>query len=301
VRVLVTGARGMLGRELEPRLEQAGFAVLGPARASLDITLREEVLTALDRHRPGLVINCAAYTRVDQAESEAELAFAVNREGARHLAEACRGLGIPLVHLSTDYVFDGRSPQPYREEDPARPLNVYGLSKWEGEEMVRRELPRHLIVRTSWLYGAHGRNFVKTILRLGRQQEEIRVVADQTGCPTWAGDLAAALTSMAERIQEAPGGVSWGTYHFCGAGHTTWYGLAQEILARQRLQESWRALRLVPITTAEYPTAARRPGWTVLDCRKVTATFGITPPPWQQGVAAVLAELSKSPPPRGLA
>ncbi len=288
MKVLVVGGRGMLGRELQPRLEQAGFRVAAPGRSDLDITREGEVWLALEKIAPNLVIDCAAHTAVDRAESEPEAAFAVNRDGARNLARVCRRIGVPLLHLSTDYVFDGNAARPYKEEDSTHPLNVYGLSKWQGEEAIRRELPAHLIVRTSWLYGAYGRNFVTTILERTREMEEIQVVADQWGCPTWTGALAEALTVMSRRIQENPPGINWGTYHFCGAGYTTWYGLAREIVMQSQGLGVVGATRVLPVTTSEYPTLARRPRWSVLSCQKIEINFGIIPRPWQQGLKQFL-------------
>jgi len=282
----------MLGQDLRPRLERAGFQVfgldvIGSAPAHLDITRAEKILPLFKNLAPALVINCAAYTAVDRAESAPDLAQAVNQGGAGHLADACRDLGIPLLHLSTDYVFDGQSRLPYREDDPVNPLNVYGLTKWQGEEAIRSRLAAHLIVRTSWLYGVHGQNFVKTILRLAPEKEELRVVADQCGCPTWTGDLAEALIVMARRIRDGRDAINWGTYHFCGAGWTTWHGFAQAIV--QEAQR--RDVRVLPITTPDYPTPARRPGWSVLDCQKIGVFFNITPRPWREGLADMLREL----------
>jgi dTDP-4-dehydrorhamnose reductase len=180
------------------------------------------VFAGLREAKPDLVINCAAYTAVDRAENESDQAFAVNRDGAAHLARACNTLRVPLIHISTDYVFDGQADRPYREDDATRPLGVYGLSKWQGEEAVRRHLTEHLIVRTAWLFGVHGHNFVKTILRLAREREELSVVADQHGCPTWTGDLAEALVTMALPCCWQP---TWDLSLLrCRANHLAWLG-----------------------------------------------------------------------------
>jgi len=284
----------MLGQDLCPRLVRAGFEVIGmdvaaPEPFRLDITQPEEVRRFFETFIPDLAINCAAYTAVDKAESEVEQAFAVNHQGAAQLAEACRRLGSFLVHLSTDYVFDGEAKQPYGEEAPAHPINVYGLSKWQGEEAIRARLPRHLIVRTAWLFGVHGHNFVKTILRLAREREELRVVNDQFGCPTWTGDLADALVTLTRHIQAERTAINWDTYHFCGGGQTTWHGFAQAIVEEGRRWEPLRAACVLPIST--YPTPARRPHSSVLDCRKIKAFFNITPQPWRQGLVAMLTKL----------
>ncbi len=240
---------------------------------------------------PGLLINCAAYTAVDKAESEPEAAFAVNRDGPANLADECERLGIPLIHISTDYVFNGKSDRPYREEDAADPLNVYGLSKWEGEEAVRSRLVEHIIVRTSWLYGSRGRNFVKTMLRLGAEREELKVVSDQYGCPTWSFDLAVCLVRIAERVLSGSEEVPWGTYHFCGAGVTTWYNFASAILDEARRRQSSRIARVSPVPTSSYPTVAARPGYSALDCGKIEASFGIAPPPWEKSLAGLIDKL----------
>ncbi|NIM97942.1 MAG: dTDP-4-dehydrorhamnose reductase [candidate division Zixibacteria bacterium] len=220
----------MLGKDLQPSLERVGHLVQGFDLPELDITESKQVLTCLNGTRPDIVINCAAYTAVDKAESEPDIAFAVNRDGSANLAEPCGFLDIPLIYLSTDHVFDGHAQRGYREDDPANPPNVYGQSKWAGEEAIRTQLAEHIIVRTSWLYGVHGNNFVKTMLRLSREQEELRVVVDQHGCPTWTGDLAEALVLMIGRICANQTVIRYGTYHFCGGGFTTWYDFAQEIL-----------------------------------------------------------------------
>jgi dTDP-4-dehydrorhamnose reductase len=288
----------MLGQDLVPRLGRAGFEVVGldvraPGQSHLDITRSEKVRLQLPNFKPDLVINCAAYTAVDKAELEPEMAYAVNRDGTGHLAEACGILGIPLMHLSTDYVFDGSLTRPYREDDSPNPLNVYGLSKWQGEEAIRSRLAEHLIVRTSWLYGVKGPNFVKTILSLAQEKDELKVVADQFGCPTWTGDLAQALVGMTRRIHNG-NNIRWGTYHFCGAGQTTWYEFARAIVEEGRRRKTLRVARVLPISTREYPALAPRPPWSVLDCKKIISAFGISPPPWEQGLGAMLTELFDS-------
>jgi dTDP-4-dehydrorhamnose reductase len=242
----------------------------------------------LAAQRPDLAINLAAYTAVDRAESEAEAAWAVNCTGAMHIAAGCADRGIPLVHLSTDYVFDGYKDGPYREDDPVNPLGVYGASKEAGERAVREALRRHIILRTSWVYGAFGQNFVKTMLRLGAERETLRVVADQHGCPTAAADIASALVALAQQV--AAGEERWGTYHFAGAGATTWHGFAEAIFDLA-LPYRGRRPRVEPIATEQYPTPARRPRNSVLDCSKIADAFGIRPAPWRPALAAVIREL----------
>jgi len=295
MKILVIGNKGMLGRDLQSRLQNAGYILKGLDIDELDITRSGHILPLFEPFGPNLVINCAAYTAVDKAESEPELAFAVNKDGPANLADACKKLKIPLIHISTDYVFDGNAKRPYREDDPVDPLGVYGESKWEGEESVRSRLKEHLIVRTSWLYGIHGTNFVKTILRLAREEEELKVVADQEGCPTWTGDLSDAIVAMADPLSKDRSGTLWGTYHFCGSGTASWYDFARAIVQQALKRESLRALHLTPIATADYPTPAKRPKWSVLDCTKIERVFGIRPKQWREGLTLMLEELYTAP------
>lgn len=296
MKVLIVGHRGMLGRDLLEQRWPAGWAIVGQGRPTLDITRAGDIAKSLRAIRPDLVINAAAYTAVDKAETEAAMAFAVNRDGPALLAAACRQADIPLVHISTDYVFDGRATQPYREEDPPAPLGVYGRSKHAGEAAVRNSLGAHVIVRTAWLYGTHGANFVRTILRLARERDVLRIVADQHGCPTWSQELAQALVSMCSHMAQQRATFQWGTYHFCGAASTTWHGFAQAIVAEARRFESLRARVVEPISTADYPTAAPRPAYTVLDCDKFAATFAVRPRLWRDGLHDFLKGLYTCPP-----
>jgi dTDP-4-dehydrorhamnose reductase len=293
MKVIVIGSQGMLGQDLRTQLMLDGFEVIGLDVAasepfSLDITQPENMLDSFKKLHPQLIINCAAYTAVDRAESEPAKAFAVNRDGAANLANACKHLNIPLVHLSTDYVFDGESNRPYQEDDQANPWNVYGLSKWHGEEAIRTDCPLYIILRVSWLFGLHGSNFVKTILRLAREKEELRVVADQIGCPTWTGHVANALMTIAQKIEQAPHNIDWGTYHFCGKNQTSWYGFAQSIIEEGRRYERLLTERVIPISTSEFLTPARRPKWSVLSCKKIGLAFQINLQPWQQGLKTML-------------
>jgi dTDP-4-dehydrorhamnose reductase len=237
-----------------------------------------------------LVINAAAYTAVDQAESEPKLAFAVNRDGPAYLASCCAEVGIPLLHVSTDYVFDGNKKGPYFETDPVSPLGVYGKSKAAGETEVRGHLKEHIILRTAWLYGINGHNFVKTMLRLGREKEVLRVVADQYGCPTYAADLAEVILTVAAQIGEQRD-IIWGTYHYCGKGVTTWHGFAEKIFDLAREHCSLAVKEVIPITTPEYPTPAKRPANSVLDCSLFTKHFAVHPRPWQESLADMINRL----------
>jgi dTDP-4-dehydrorhamnose reductase len=284
-RVLVTGAGGQVGCDLIT-LGGAGLELLGFDRAALDITRPDAVDAALDRVRPRLVVNLAAYTAVDKAEDEPDAAFAVNRDGAANMARACRRVGIPMIQVSTDYVFDGTKEGAWREDDPVAPLSVYGKSKAAGEAAVRAALADHAILRASWVFGAHRRNFVRTMLgRIGKS-EELRVVDDQRGCPTAAADLACALVAIAHRMLAGPGRHA-GTYHYCNDGETTWFGFAQAIFARAK-ERGLEPPRLVPIKAADYAAKARRPGNSVLDCTKTVARFGIVRPPWRESLKPVV-------------
>lgn len=288
MKILVFGAGGQVGREVCRAAWPAHYAIMPLDRRTIDITKSALVDAILARETPDLVINLAAYTAVDRAENEPEAAWAVNCAGAAHIAAACGDNAAPLIHLSTDYVFDGRKAEPYREEDPVDPLGVYGCTKEAGERAVRAALGHHVILRTAWVYGAYGGNFVKTMLRLAGARPVLRVVADQRGCPTAANDIAAALIVISGHIER--GEAIWGTYHFAGGGATSWYGFAEAIfeLASPRLPAR---PSLVAITTSQYPTPAQRPMNSVLDCRKIKETFGISPPPWRASLAPVIREL----------
>lgn len=287
MRILVTGAGGQVGWELARRGDADLIAL---DRRQLDITRPETIAQALDELRPGLLINAAAYTAVDRAETEAELAHAVNAQAVADLALACRQAGIPMFHLSTDYVFDGSSDRPYREDDPVCPLGVYGQSKAEGEARLRALLPRHMILRVSWVYGVHGHNFVKTMLRLGREREQLRVVADQWGGPTSAADIATVLLELATRL-EARGELPWGTYHYCGQPATSWHALAQAVFRLTPHRDALCVREVLPIGTQDYPTPARRPANSRLDCSLIERELQIHPAAWEDSLAAMLREL----------
>ncbi|MCG2757431.1 MAG: dTDP-4-dehydrorhamnose reductase, partial [Desulfobacteraceae bacterium] len=222
MKILVIGSKGQLGHELLIQGNNSGYEILPADLPDLDITDKTQVKHRLEKSQPSLVVNAAAYTNVDKAETEQNLAFAVNRDGPANLAEICALFKVPLIHISTDFVFDGKKSSPYIESDPASPLSIYGKSKQEGENEVRSRLKKHIILRTAWLYGVHGQNFVKTMLRLGKEKEVINVVADQFGSPTSATDLAAAVLQIISRIKYS-GDINWGTYHYCGHGITTWH------------------------------------------------------------------------------
>ena len=291
--VLVVGANGQVGYELRRARWPAGVDVFGPLRPQLDLEKPATIDAVFARgERYDIVINAAAYTAVDRAESEPERAFAVNRDGAGSLAIAAARCGAALITLSTDYVFDGRSSRPYVEGDSVAPINVYGRSKAEGEAAQRAAVARHLILRTSWVYGVHGANFVKTMLRLGAGRDDVRVVADQHGAPTAAVDIASAIVVLVSRISDGQfdRDSHWGTYHLAGGGATTWAGFAERIFAYQNLATGRRP-RVCPITTADYPTPAQRPANSRLDSSWIAARLGIVCPPWEASLDLVLKEL----------
>ncbi|MEW6290668.1 MAG: dTDP-4-dehydrorhamnose reductase [Thermodesulfobacteriota bacterium] len=290
--ILVTGINGQVGWELLRKGPLHGCRIIGFDRNALDITDSQAVFREIGGNSPDLVINCGAYTAVNKAEEEEEKAWAVNRDGPAWLAAACDRQHIPLIHLSTDYVFNGRASRPYAETSPTAPLGIYGLSKAAGEEEVRAKLANHLIIRTSWVYGIHGRNFVKTILRLGQEKEELRVIDDQRGSPTFAGDLALALLAMAKKIHAGQTNC-WGTYHCCGATDVTWYEFATLILDLARKIHPVKVTKIIPITSEEFPTAAPRPKYSVLDCRKVYSVFGVQLPDLVSGLETFFSDQEK--------
>ncbi len=289
-RVLITGITGQVGSALLALSDGADFTALPMARGDFDLADRDGLKAVLDREAPDLVVNCAAYTAVDQAEQERDRAFAINAEGPGHLAKWCAENVRPLIHLSTDYVFPGDGARPYREDDPIGPTSVYGASKAEGERQIRAAGGPHVILRTAWVYAANGKNFVRTMLRLGSERPEISVVADQRGCPTAAASIALALQIIIERLSAADGLSVAGTYHYVDAGETSWHDFAERIFVRAAA--GWgRRPTVRPITTDQYPTPARRPAYSVLDTTKFRTTFGLRPPNWQDSLDRVLTEL----------
>jgi len=246
MKLLITGAHGQLGCELVEQSQLMGFAVQSPTHRQLDITDLESVKYFINLYKPSLVINAAAYTHVDKAETEKSLAFAVNKTGSANLARICSENGMPLVQISTDYVFDGKKSTSYCETDSISPLGVYGRSKAEGEIEIRSHLKEHIILRTSWLYGVHGQNFVKTMLKLAGAKKKIRVVSDQYGSPTSAADLAQTILTIADLLHQRPA-VDWGTYHYCGRGIISWYEFAKTIVNWPGCTEKSRQSGLNPL------------------------------------------------------
>lgn len=289
--VLIVGRSGQLATELARAFDTASVPYVALGRGGLDLASHDAINAAVAAVRPALVINAAAYTAVDRAEDEPDMARAINAIGAGRLATAARGAGAAIIHVSTDYVFDGSKLSPYVESDTPHPLGVYGTTKLEGEHLVAAANSRHVILRTAWVYSPHGQNFVKTMLRLARERAEIGVVADQTGTPTSAGDLADAIVAIARRISLAESGAEdFGVFHAAGTGATTWHGFASAIMDGARSRGAKAAL-VKAITTADFPTRARRPSNSVLDSTKLRHVYAIEMPPWQASLARCLDTL----------
>jgi dTDP-4-dehydrorhamnose reductase len=290
MRLLLLGGTGQVGAEFRALALPADVEVVVPNRSALDLESAQAIKRAVAAEPWSAVINAAAYTDVDRAESEGTVAFAVNADAPARLAIETGRRGIPLVHISTDYVFDGRKGGPYVEGDPVAPLNAYGRSKLAGERGVSAANPRHIILRTSWVYSPFRKNFVKTILRLAAERDCLSVVADQHGCPTAARDIAKACFDIAMACAAVPEQAPYGIYHFAGAGEATWFEFANEIVhtAADRLG---KPPQIVPIPTIEYLTPAARAADTRLDCTAVVRAFGIRPRPWRQGLADTIDRL----------
>lgn len=295
MRILICGAGGQVGHCLVNQAASFGLEPIGLAHQDLDITSPEQISEALERYQPALIINAAAYTNLDHAEAEVANAEAVNRDGAANLAEAAERFGIPLFHLSSEYVFSGDGTVPYREIDPALPISVYGETRRAGEVAITEALDRHLILRTSWIYGEHGNNFVKTMLNLGRKTDEISVVSDQIGCPTRSRSVARVLIELAMRYCR-DGDLEWGIYHYSGAEPCSWAEFAVEIFHEaERAGLIDRVPKVLPVTSGSLPRAAARPAWSVLDCSRIESTFGIRPKPWRDELRHVIKQMSDMP------
>jgi len=292
-RILLVGRNGQLGHELLRTLAPLG-EVIALDRAALDLGDESAIRAALRRLRPSLVVNAAAYTAVDQAESQTDLAFAINARAPAVLAQEAAALGARLIHYSTDYVFAGDKPQgAYAETDPTGPINAYGRSKLAGEQAIAAVGGEHLILRTSWVYGAHGANFVKTVIRLARERETLSIVADQIGAPTSSRLIAEATAVLAMQLASRGDAVPGGIYHLQAAGETSWYEFAGHIVERLRAADaqSVRCREIVPILAAAYPTPARRPANSRLDCARIVLGFGLRLPHWRDDFGRHFAEI----------
>ena len=299
--ILLTGVNGQVGGECLPLLQAMGD-VVAPTRAELDMSDAEAVRAYVRKLKPRWIVNPAAYTAVDKAESDVEASFAINRDAVKALAEEAAKLGTPVLHFSTDYVFAGGGTEPWREDDPTAPLGVYGASKLAGEEALAASGAPYLVFRTSWVFGARGKNFLLTILRFARGKEEMKIVGDQHGAPTSARDLARLVAHVITRFETEAAAAgrplaavvmpSSGVYHACNAGFTTWFGFAEEFVRLARKAEpQHRFARLLPITTAEYPTPAKRPSNSRMSCNKLSSDLGFPMPAWQDATAEIMGEV----------
>jgi dTDP-4-dehydrorhamnose reductase len=288
--ILVIGRTGQVAHELTRGRWPAGFVADFVERPEIDLGHADEARDAVIAARPDIVVSAAAYTAVDAAQSNVDEAFAINRDGPAALAEACREIGAPLVHYSTDYVFDGTKRGAYVEDDPVNPFSVYGASKAAGDAAIRMRLDRHVILRTSWVYSAIGHNFVKTMLRLGAERDRLTVIDDQIGAPTAAADIAAATIAICAALA---GGKQdgFGTFHFTGGGTTNWYGFAREIFAGAERRGTRMRAGVQPIPAKEYPSPTPRPTNSALDCGKIARVYGIAARPWQAALSTCLDEL----------
>ncbi|WP_288130903.1 dTDP-4-dehydrorhamnose reductase [Microbulbifer sp.] len=284
MKILVTGKNGQLGQQLQKQAP-ADITVIAHGRETLNVAHKEQVFAVLKQEQPDVVINAAAYTAVDKAESEVEQAHAINAHGPENLALACRELGIRLIHVSTDFVFDGKQSHPYQPGDTRKPLGVYGETKASGEEAIEAILPEAIIVRTAWVYDREGGNFATTMLRLMSERDQLGIVADQIGTPTWAGTLAQSLYKLAKNPEAK------GMYHCTDAGAASWYDFAVAIYEEGKaagLLPKDREVQIGPIATSDYPTPATRPSYSVLDKTRLVADTGLAPKHWRQVLREVL-------------
>lgn len=292
--ILLVGAEGQVGKELQktlPRLEGIFGPIVAVGRSQLDLSDLDAITAKVANIQPQLIVNAAAYTAVDKAESEPSVAHLINAQAPEALAKAAANCGAALIHISTDYVFSGQEPSPRSETDEVGPLSVYGKTKLAGEEAIRAVLDRHIILRTAWVYGVYGKgNFVKTMLRLAKNRSELSVVADQVGSPTWAKDIAETLIELAKKLSEDPQQYS-GTYHFTNSGTASWHEFANAVFEEGKaLGESLQVETVHPITTEEYPTPAKRPPYSVLDCQKITDCLGQAAPHWRTSLQQMLKQ-----------
>jgi dTDP-4-dehydrorhamnose reductase len=293
MRLVVTGKCGQVARCLAGIGAEYRVHVILVGRPEMDLDRPETVLPSLAAIKPDLVVNAAAYTDVDQAESEPEAASRINTGGAGAVAKASAFFGIPIIQLSTDYVFDGTKPTPYHENDSVAPCNVYGASKLAGEQAVTEAQPNHVILRTAWVFSPYGKNFLQTMVRLAQTKKEVRVVADQYGCPTSALDIAKAIIIVARRLLHDSDPLLRGVFHLTDSGETTWAGFADTIFSHLENRRNSRPV-LYPITTQEYPTPARRPRNSRLDCQKLESAYAVRLPFWQSSLEECLETIEQT-------
>jgi len=285
--ILITGSKGQLGSEVQSIAGDSKHQFDFTDVEELNIVNAQEIDSYFNTNPVDMVINCAAYTAVDLAEKEIDKALLINATAPRLLAEKCRQTQAILIHISTDFVFDGSSCKPYHEDDPIAPVNVYGQTKYEGETRILKENPRSVIIRTSWLYSSFGNNFVKTMLKLGKTKDEVSVIFDQIGSPTYAADLARSILHIADKLEKLPiDSEKWGVYHYSNEGVASWYDFAYEIFELNKIRCS-----LIPIRTRDFPTPARRPHFSVLDKTKIKTTFDLTIPHWKESLEKCISLL----------
>jgi dTDP-4-dehydrorhamnose reductase len=277
-KLLITGSHGQLASALRHHARANQYVMAHCSRKEMDITNLSSIAHAITYFRPDIIINTAAYTAVDKAEQETQQALHTNYEGAKNLAQLCTQMNIPLIHISTDYVFSGTQATPYHENNPVKPINFYGKSKWLGEQAIRKYCTQHIILRTSGVFSEYRDNFLKTILRLAREKKELRIIADQITCPTYAGDIASVILSIIKQP------LIWGTYHYCSNKPVSWHKFAIAILEEAKKYQLVPAVDIQAILAIEYPTVAQRPAYSVLNCSKISNTFNIPLISWLPGL-----------------
>lgn len=280
-KILITGANGQLGTALQQHPTALQYRLTPLTHQALDITDFDAVNLTLKQHRPDILINTAAYTAVDKAESDQARCDQINYLGASHLAIACEANNIPLIHLSTDYVFDGHTAKPYNEDDTTNPINYYGASKLRGEEAIKKHCKNHIILRVSGIFSTHGLNFLNTMIRLGKERKELTIVSDQITCPTYAFDIADAIYAISEQLTH------YGIYHYCSTPPTSWHEFATTIIDYAKIRQPLIVETIRAITTAQYPTPAARPAVTVLNCSKIKRDYSILQPSWQTALSTI--------------
>jgi len=291
VKALITGASGQVGQCVQDVFARNKIHVVATTRSELDITNEQNVTSAVEQYAPRLVINTAAYTAVDEAERNTQTAYLVNQKGCENLAKICSEFDIPLIHISTDYVFAGNASRPYTEESQTSPQSIYGESKLAGEHEVIRYAKDYCILRTAWVFSEYRNNFLKTMLRLGKERGSLRIVSDQIGCPTYAGDIANSIFVLANKMLKS--NFESGIYNYCGDQACSWYEFADEIFSQAyELDFLEKQINLEPINTSDYPTLAKRPQYSVLDCTKIQNQYAIQPSDWRKAITTVIQKLN---------
>lgn len=294
MKILIFGHNGQVGSSLVEQLNQQDQTLICPSRLEADFAHPEQITACIDTYQPDVIVNACAYTAVDKAETETDIADAVNHLSIAAMAKAAQAAGTPIIHLSTDYVYPGDGDSPYLEGDITGPASVYGVTKLAGDQALAAHLPQHIILRTSWVFGEHGNNFVKTMLRLAQSRNELSVVADQFGKPTYAGDIVTAILAFLHAIEQNTA-LDWGVYHCSSQGATSWHGFAEAIFEQALgLGLIKQQPKVHPIPSSEFPTPAPRPAYSVLDTSKLDAFLGGTPPHWSDGLSKVLRHLQQN-------